>query len=251
MRTWFVIYVKELRAAFLSPFGFVVMALFTFLCGWLFVGWVEGMSKSASPYSLVYNMFTFGLFWMILFFLFPLITMRLFAEEKKMGTYEGLMTAPVRTVEVLLAKYASAFTVYLAMLIPIFLFFPIFKMVTGQDGAFHNGALVGAGWCLVLAGAFNTAIGTLASAITANQLIAAMVTFVGVILHYLMGYLSAFLPMPDSQWQVALTYFSTNDHIRSMSQGLIDTRPFVYYITFTILLLAITWHYLESKKWRI
>lgn len=251
MRTWLVIYLKELRSFFLSPFAFVVMALFTFLNGWHFIAWVETMQSRSLFFNLVYSVFTSGLFWMGFFFLFPLITMRLFAEEKKMGTYEGLMTAPVRTIEVLLAKYAAAFTFYLAILTPILLFFPVFKMVTGEQGAFHNGALYGSSWCLILVGAFNIAIGTLASAITSNQLIAAMVTFVGVMLHYFLSYLKAFVKLQDSMWDRAMSYFSTIEHMQTMSQGLIDSRPFVYYLSFAALLLTITWHLLESRKWRV
>lgn len=251
MRTATIIYLKELRSFFLSPFAFVVMALFTFLNGCIFISVVNAMRLAANPYSLVHNVFTAGGFWVGVFFLFPLITMRLFAEEKKMGTYEGLMTAPVRTIEVLLAKYAAAFTVYLAMLIPLFLFFPIFKVVTGQENAFHDGSVWASGWFFILIGAFNTAIGTLASAITANQLIAAMITFVGVVLHYFLGFISAFVELPSSEWQGLLGYFSSIQHIRLMSEGLIDSRPFVYYISFSVLLLVITWHILESRKWRL
>lgn len=227
------------------------MALFTFLNGCIFISVVNAMRSSAFSYSLVHNFFTAPWFWIAVFFLFPLITMRLFAEEKKMGTYEGLMTAPVRTVEVLLAKYAAAFTVYLAMLVPLFLFFPVFKIVTGQEEAFHNGAVWSSGWFFVLIGAFNTAIGTLASSITANQLIAAMVTFVGVVLHYFIGFIGKFMDLPNSGWQSLLSYFSSIDHAQLMSQGLIDSRPFVYYLTFSALLLAVTWHILESRKWRL
>ena len=251
MRTFLIIYLKELRSFFLSPFAFVVMALFTFLNGCLFISVVNAMRISANSYSLVHNLFTSGGFWMGAFFLFPLITMRLFAEEKKMGTYEGLMTAPVRTVEVLLAKYAAAFTVYLAMLVPLFLFFPIFKIVTTQQDAFHNGAVWASAWFFVLIGAFNTAIGTLASAITTNQLIAAMITFVGVTIHYFLGFIGAFVELSNSSWQGLLNYFSSIQHIQIMSQGLIDSRPFVYYISFSALLLGMTWHILESRKWRI
>ena len=123
MRTWLIIFLKELRYFFLSPLAFIVMALFTFLNGWLFATMVKAMSLKTMPYSLVYNLFTSSWFWMGAFILFPLITMRLFAEEKKMGTFEGLMTAPVRTSEVLLAKYFAALTVYLAIVgtvVPVF-----------------------------------------------------------------------------------------------------------------------------------
>lgn len=250
MRTWLIIYIKELRSYFLSPFAFVIMALFTFLNGWLFVSMVNAMRLKTMSYSLVYNLFASGWFWMGFFILFPLITMRLFAEEKKMGTFEGLMTAPVRTGEVVLGKYAAALTVYLAMLVPLFLFFPVFTMITEQESAFSSGALWGSGLALVLVGTLNVAMGTLASALTSNQIIAAMLTFVVVMLHYFFGFFSSLTSLADSQWNAVLSYFSTTEHIRMMSEGLIDSRPFVYYLSLSAFLLTITHHVIESRKWR-
>ncbi|MDF1815820.1 MAG: ABC transporter permease [Verrucomicrobiales bacterium] len=251
MRTTAIIYMKELRSFFLSPFAFVVMALFTFINGWLFISTVNAMRVTTIPYSLVYNVFSSGWFWMGFLFIFPVITMRLFAEEKKTGTFEGLMTAPVRTGEVLIGKYGAAVTVYLAMLAPLLLFFPVFKMVTGQEDAFHSGAQWGSALILILVGIFNIAIGTLASAVTANQLIAAMLTFVGVMLHYFFGFFVGFATLPDSKWAAGMDYVSTVQHVQLLTQGLIDSRPFVYYLTFSALILSVTWHVIESRKWRI
>jgi ABC-2 type transport system permease protein len=251
LRIFLIIFLKELRSFFFSPFAFVVMALFTFINGWLFISTVNVMRLSKMPYNLVYNLFSSGWFWMGFLFIFPVITMRLFAEEKKMGTFEGLMTAPVRTGEVLLGKYGAAVTVYLAMLVPLLLFFPIFKMITAQEGAYHSGSLWGSALTLILVGLFNLAIGTLASALTSNQLIAAMLTFVGVMMHYFFGFFMGFATLPNSKWAAALSYFSTVEHMQLMSQGLIDSRPFFYYLTASIFLLALTYHVVESRKWRI
>ena len=152
------------------------------------------------------------------------------------------MTAPVRTSEVLLGKYAAAVTVYFAMIVPLFLFFPIFRMVTEQTQAYTDGAYFGSILALVLVGLFNLAIGTLASAVTANQLIAAMLTFVGVMMHYFFGFFIGLTTLPSSKWASGMNYFSTVEHIKIFSQGLIDSRPFVYYLSFTVLILAITYH---------
>lgn len=250
MRTFLILFLKELRSFFLSPLAWVVMALFTFLNGWLFASMVNAMRLRVSPRSLVFNMFESGWFWMGFFILFPLITMRLFAEERKMGTIEGLLTAPVRTSEVVLAKYLATVVVYVVIVLPVFLFFPLFQIVTGESAAFHSGALWGSALGLLLVGIFNVAIGTLASSLTANQLIAAMLTFVMVMLHYFMGFLHNFGVVPGSNWTDSLTYFSTTEHMQALSEGLIDSRPIVYYISFSVILLAFTHHVLESRKWR-
>ena len=140
MRVFYVIFSKELRSFFSSPLAYVVIGLFGLLNAWLFVSIVTVMSMSVTPRSLVYNLFDSGWFWMGFCFLFPVLTMRLFAEEQKMGTLETLLTAPVRTIQVVMAKYFATVTVYLAALVPVFLLFLLFRGVTGQAEAFHGGA---------------------------------------------------------------------------------------------------------------
>ena len=182
--------------------------------------------------------------------LFPLITMRLFAEERKMGTIEGLLTAPVRTSEVVLAKYAAAVAAYLVLIIPVFLFFPLFRLITGEVAAFQGGAVIGSALGLFLLGAFHVAIGTLASSLTSNPLIAAMLTFVFVMLHYFLGFLQNFGLVPGSVWAEAMAYFSTQEHMGFLTAGLVDSRPVVYYLSFSAVLLSLTHHVLETRKWR-
>ncbi len=250
MRAFFILFTKELRSFFLSPLAWIVMALFTFLNGWLFAGMINAMRLRVSSRSLVYNLFDSGWFWMGFFILFPLITMRLFAEERKMGTIEGLLTAPVRTSEVILAKYFATVVVYLVIVAPLFFFFPLFQWITGEEAAFQGGALWGTALGLLLVGIFHVAIGTLASALTANQLIAAMITFVFVMLHYFLGFMERFGLVSGSTWSEGLSYFSTIEHMHSLTEGLIDSRPIVYYLSFAAVLLTITHHVLESRKWR-
>ena len=251
MRAFFILFSKELRSFFLSPLAYVVMALFTFLNGWLFISMVKAMQLQVSPRSLISNLFSSGWFWMGYFILFPLITMRLFAEERKMGTIEGLLTAPVRTAEVVLAKYAATVVVYLVIICPVFLFFPLFQMVTGDEAAFYPGAVWGSALGFLLVGLFNIAIGTFASSLTTNQLIAAMLTFVFVMLHYFLGFLQNFGMVPGSEWTEGISYFSTTEHMQSLTEGLIDSRPVVYYLSFCAVLLSLTHHVLESRKWRV
>lgn len=250
MRPFSILFFKELRSFFLSPMAYVIMALFTFLNGWLFVSMVRAMQLQASPRSLVHNLFSSGWFWMGFLILFPLITMRLFADERKMGTIEGLLTAPVRTAEVVLAKYGAAVAVYLVLLLPVFAFFPLFRLVTGEVTAFQPGAVWGSLLGLFLIGAFHVSIGTLASALTANPLIAAMLTFVFVMLHYFLGFLQNFGMVTGSVWSKGMSYFSTTEHMNVLAEGLVDSRPLVYYVSFSVLLLSLTHHVLESRKWR-
>ena len=167
-----------------------------------------------------------------------------------MGTIEGLLTAPVRTAEVVLAKYAAAMAVYVILMLPVFAFFPLFRMITGEVEAFHPGAVWGSAVGLFLIGAFHVSIGTLASALTANPLIAAMLTFVFVMFHYFLGFLQNFGMVTGSIWSEGMSYFSTTEHMNVLAEGLVDSRPIIYYLSFSALLLSLTHQVLESRKWR-
>jgi len=251
MRPFFILLRKELRSFFLSPLAWMIIALFTFLNAWLFSGIVMAMSMTVNQHSLVYNLFDSGWFWMGYFFLFPLLTMRLFAEEKKLGTLETLLTAPVRTSQVVLAKYIATAILYIVIMLPIFGFFFVFEDITGQQAAFQSGSFYGAAAILLLIGFFNIAIGCLASSLTSNQLIAAMVTFVATLLHYFLGtvlyYFGANLP---PRLLDKVTYFSTVEHRQIFTEGLIDSRPIVYYLSSAVLILFLTHHVLERRRWQ-
>jgi ABC-2 type transport system permease protein len=110
--------------------------------------------------------------------------------------------------------------------------------------------VIGSALGLFLLGGFHVAIGTLASSLTSNPLIAAMLTFVFVMLHYFLGFLQNFGLVPGSVWAEAMAYFSTQEHMNVLTAGLVDSRPVVYYLSFSAVLLSLTHHVLESRKWR-
>ena len=250
MRAFLVLLIKELRSFFLSPLAWIVMALFTLINAFHFSSQVRSLTVAPSQFSLVQQMFGSIWFFMGFFFLVPLITMRLFAEERKLGTLEGLFTAPVRTVTVLLSKYFATVILYLVLLGPLFVFFIAFGRITGEEAAFHAGAFVGAGTALLLLGLFNIAIGVLASSLTQNQLIAAMVTFVLIMLHFFFGFLRGMISVPNSNYADTLDYISTIQHMNTFASGLIDSRAVIYYLSFTVLMLALTHVVLEFRKWK-
>ncbi len=187
---------------------------------------------------------------MALLTLFPVLTMRLFADEKRTGTIEGLFTAPVTTSQVLLAKFFAVWLSYILLLTPIFLFFLLLNLFLPVGAGVHFGELCSALLGLILIGALNLALGTLASSLTNHQMIAAMVAFVFVMLHYFLGFMHQFSVVPDSSWTSALTHFSSSEHMKQLSAGLLDTRAILYYISFTALVLFLNFHVLEARKWR-
>jgi ABC-2 type transport system permease protein len=105
MRNLFTIFCKDLRGFFLSPFGWVVLTLVTIMQGWSMSGAMKALQDAPIPESLVYIVFHMPQFWFYFLVIFPLITMRLFSEEERVGTLETLLTAPVQTWQLVFGKY--------------------------------------------------------------------------------------------------------------------------------------------------
>lgn len=239
---------KELRSFFYSPIAWVVLAFVMLLNGFSFTAALEILRKADVDETLVGYTFSSTSFWLTYFFIFPVITMRLFSEEQKLGTIETLLTAPVNTIHLLIAKYLAALTFYCIIWLPSFLNFVLFR-ISSTENATAIGSLTGSYAIIFLVGIFNIAVGCLASALTKNQLVAAMACFTFCMLHFLVGFILQDLPVPEA-WQGLLYYFSTVKHVEIFINGLIDSRQFVYYLSFTILLLTATYHVLEYRKWK-
>ena len=177
--------------------------------------------------------------------------MRLFAEEQKMGTLESLLTAPVRAVHVLLAKYFSAVIFYIILWIPNLFYLAILNWVADGRVDVPTGALTGSYIIILLSGLFHIAIGCLASALTRNQIVAAIICFTLILLHFLLG---MFLLLMADNYPVQMTdfvnYFATTQHMSYFTRGLIDTRAIVYYVSFSVMLLTVTHQVLEYRRWK-
>jgi len=250
MRTWWVLYCREMAAFFRSPLAYVVLCFFLLLTGFNFQGGLSAMNMTVSGVTLVEAFFNTIYFWFPFVLVFPLITMRLFAEEFKMGTIEPLMTAPVRDWQVVLSKYLAALCFYLILWLPSLLYFVVFQWFTAMTAANAIGAFLGGYGMLFLIGMFYTAIGCLASALTKNQIVAAVVSFAVISLMFFMGLLS-FLVLNISPALRDLTaYFSAIEHMVEFSQGMLDTRPVVFYVSMTVLMLYLTLQVVQSRRWR-
>jgi ABC-2 type transport system permease protein len=238
-RRFLILLQRELASFFFSPMAYFILAMVMGLNGVAFRFATALMDGRVQPHSLV--SLTFNSFWfrMIFFLLFPLLTMRLFAEERKMGTFETLMTAPVRVSEVVLSKYLACLVFYGALWVPVLGNFMLFRMLTGSPAAFADGALVSSALLLLLLGAFNIALGCLASALSRNQIVAAVAGGTLVLLHFFLGFLAGFAKVSPEVLE-RVQYFSSLDHINFFAQGLIDSRPVVYYLSATLFLLFLT-----------
>lgn len=250
MRRLFTLLHREINHYFHQPLAYVVMFFFLLLIGFNFHAGLVALNREPSQVTVVEAFFNSVLFWFPFVLIFPLLTMRLFSEEYKLGTIESLMTAPVSDLAVVLAKFLGALFFYVVLWLPSILYFVIFYMLTGQNAGSTIGSYLGAYSLLLLVGAFYLSIGCLASALTSNQIVAAMISFAVIALMFFLGLLS-FLFLNVSPGLRELTYyFSTLEHMADFSQGVFDTRPVVFYLSLTAFTLFLTFHVFQYRRWK-
>lgn len=251
MRKFRSLLVREVRGYFHSPIAYIVLVFFLLITGVDFYFQVSFMNQRPASYSVQEAFFNSVFFWFAFVLIFPLITMRLFAEEFKLGTIEPLMTAPVRDLQVVLAKFFGALVFYIALWIPTLLYFWIFQAVTHQPAAGSLGAYWGSYLMLLLLGIFYLSVGCLASVVTKNQIVAAIISFSAITLLFFLGLVQFVLLDVSSGVRDALGYFSAIEHMGTYSRGILDTRPIVFYLSMTAFVLTLTYQAFQSRKWRL
>jgi len=251
MRKFLTLLAREVRSYFHSPIAYIVLFFFLLVSGVDFYFQISFMNQRPVQYSVQEAFFNSVFFWFAFVLIFPLITMRLFAEEFKMGTIEPLMTAPVRDWQVVLSKFFGALVFYIVLWIPTCLYFVIFQKITGQLSANSAGAYVGSYFMLLLLGMFYLSVGCLASVLTKNQIIAAIISFCAITLLFFLGLIQFILLDVSSGMRDLLGYFSAIEHMGTYSRGIIDTRPIVLYLSLTALVLTLTFQAFQSRKWRL
>jgi len=250
MRKFFVLFMREVRSYFYSPIAYIVLVFFLLVSGVDFYFQISFMNHRALGYSVQEAFFNSVFFWFAFVLIFPLITMRLFAEEFKLGTIEPLMTAPVRDWQVVLAKFFGALFFYAILWLPTLLYFWIFQLVTHQPAANSPGAYWGSYLMLLLLGMFYLSVGCLASVLTRNQIIAAVISFCAITLLFFLGLIQFIVLDVSAGTRELLGYFSAIEHMLTLSRGIIDTRPIVLYLSMTVVMLALTYLAFQSRKWR-
>src|SRR5215471_11200828 len=170
MRRFFILLRRELGSFYYSPIAYAVLFFFLILNGLSFWFAVALLSRGPSEMTVVQAFFNSFFFWIAYLLVFPVITMRLFAEEFKLGTIETLMTAPVRDWEVVGSKFVAALIFYLSLWLPSLLYFLIFGWLGNRLALGSSGQLLAPYLLLVMMGMFNVALGCLASSFTSNQI---------------------------------------------------------------------------------
>lgn len=249
MRTFRILFFKELKSYFLSPFGWLICGFAALMQGLSLSATMKNFTDVARAESLVTANFGAWYFWSYFLFLFPVLTMRLFSEENRSGTLEGLMTAPVKTWQVVLSKFSAAYATFLVLWIPVYFHFRLFVWLTDVPPPFGNGEIIGILTILALMGLLFTAFGCLASCITSSQIIAGIVCVGILLVHFLMGMIT--IIYGDQMDAASFFHFiSSREHLASFSRGIIDSRAIVYYLTMTSFILFLTHHVLDYRRWK-
>jgi ABC-2 type transport system permease protein len=255
MKGFTAVFRRELYTFFASPIFYVVGTIFLILSGYFFYNSVAYFSlisfQAAQNPQMggqvnLNEMVVKPLFddmSIILLLIVPLLTMRLLAEEKKNGTIELLLTYPIREIAVLLGKYLATLLVILVLLAVTV----IYMFLLAGFGRLEWGpVLTGYGGLVLLAASF-VALGLFASALTQNQVIAAVIGFGALLMFWIIGWIGSVAgPMVNQ----AVHYLSLLDHLEPFSNGVLDTRDLMYFFNFSVFFIFLTLRYLDSQKIR-
>lgn len=254
MKVW-PIFKKEMRLYFTSPIAWVILTIFTIITGYFFYS-IFAYYTLASMQSMMNPMMAremnvtdnvlrplFSNISVILLLLMPLVTMRLFAEERRSGTIELLLTYPVRDGAVLMGKYLAALAMYGVML-ALTLVYPalVLYFARVEWGVLATGYLG-----LLLMGATFLAVGVFASSLTENQIVASVITFGVLLIFWVIGWSADYA---GGLWGRVLSHISLLEHFDSFAKGVLDTKDILYYVNFTIVALFLTLRSLEARRWK-
>lgn len=237
---------RQLRAYFQTPIAYVVMLVFLTVCGLSFCRpLVQHLGEQIGIGAILFGA---PYFWVAVMASIALITMPVFAEERRSGTLEMLLTAPVTDVQVVLGKYAGALVFFLLLTAPTAAYFIFMKIVAPGMAAIDLRPIVAGYAILWLIGSCFVAIGVFVSTLTRNHVVAAMGCFVAVSVLFFLD--SARLVLPGIATQGALVYLSGAQHIRDFSQGIVDTRPIVLYLSLTVFFVFAAVKTIEARQWK-
>jgi ABC-2 type transport system permease protein len=259
MRNIFAIFNREFRYYFVSPVAYVIFTVFLLLTGYFFymfvsqfvlmcmqsMQWAQMYQQSPPPMN-VNEMVVRPLFSnisIVVLFMLPLVTMRLFAEEKKMGTLELLLTSPVSNWQAVLGKYAAALAFFAALLGLSF----IHQVILLVYGAPELAPILTAYLGMFLMGACFLAYGLMVSSLTDNQIVAGFMSFALFLLLWVIGWAESFAGPVFGKF---FAYLCVLNHYDDFAKGVIDTKDVVFYLSSIFFGLFLTERVLTAQRWR-
>ncbi len=240
---------RELRAYFASPVAYVTMTAFLVFTGLLFIDSLSGAFREASMRGFFAGETLSGLLGetingaFVLLLLGPVLTMRLFAEESKLGTLELLLTAPVRDMEVVLGKYLAALAAIIVLL-ALTLYYPLllWAFASPDTGPILSGYLG-----MLLLGAFFIAVGLFASSLSSSQIASAVIGLVILLMFWFINEAADFF---RGRPEDILQFVSPRSHFTDFSRGIIDSEGIIYLLALSAIFVFLTIRSLETRRWR-
>ncbi len=243
---------RELAAYFLGPIAYLVLLAFQLIAAFNFYDLVDLLSAPRSELSTLRDpMNTYisnsAAFWIAVMVAIPLLTMRLFAEERRQGTIEALLTVPVTETEVVVAKWLAGVIMYCALLVPFFIYLPFLHFQAKYD--FDLGPIMSLSVGLTTMGMMFISIGLFMSSLTRNQIIAAIWTFVVLlVLIVLFAIAYVFAAQQHYSWADGLRFVAVLFQIQSFGQGVLDFRYIAVHLSVCVFMLSLTVRVLEARS---
>ncbi|MFH0880061.1 MAG: ABC transporter permease [Lentisphaerota bacterium] len=248
MSSFWPLWKREIGAYFLSPIAYVVTVFFLVVMGFSFWMLASILAQGTEGVAVMNELFGSIFFWMAMMVVIPVITMRLFAEEKRSGTMETLMTAPVTDTAVVLAKFFGAWSFFVVMWLPTLGYAFILKRYSALSAPVDFGPMASGYLGAFLLGGFYLSIGLFCTALTRNQIVAAISCFALICMAFFAGF-TPYLARTETLQDFG-SYISSVEQMLDFSRGAVDTRPIVLYLSGTALMLFATVKVVESRKWK-
>ena len=243
---------RELASYFLGPMAFLILLAFQAIA-WINFSWlVESLSHNGQSFSGLrdpLNAYISGSlpFWIGLLVAVPVLTMRLLAEERRSGTIEQLLTAPVTEIEVVVSKWLAGFIMYLVLLLPFVFYLPF--LYYQANYRFDVGPVISLGIGLASIGLMLVAIGLFFSSLTKNQIISAVLTFATVfLLIFVTRAAYAYALFRRSSWAEAMQFVSVIDQVNTFGSGQLDLRFLAVHLSVAVPLLYLTAKVLQYRR---
>ena len=241
----YALFKKELSSYFSSAIGYIAILVFLIVIGlilWVFPG---SMNILDFGYSNINGLFMIAPF--VFLFLIPAITMRAFADEKRSGTFESLMTKPISSTKIVLAKFLSSSVIVLLSLIPTLVFYYTVYLMGATVGNIDSGAVFGSYAGLLLLGMSFVSIGLFCSSITDNQIVSFILSALICAFMYI-GFETIYQMKIFGDMLLFVKNLGMQAHYVSLSRGVIDTRDVIYYLSIMFIFLMFTKFSIERRK---
>lgn len=237
---------RQLASYFYSPIAYVTMVVFLAVSG---LSFCRMLSRSLVERLQIGDL-VFGsvFFWFIVLVAITLITMHLLAEEKRAGTIETLLTAPVTDTQVVMAKYFGALIFFVVVCAPTVLYVIIIRIFSPEVGSFDIVPVITGYLVFFLISACYIAFGLFVSSLTRSQVVAGMLCFAGICLAFFSDSFQYIAPGRNNE--IIFGHVSSVRHILDFSQGIVDTRPVVLYLSGVIFFLFSTVKVMETRQWK-